>query len=157
MAKNKTPGYDKGLSFTGIKIHPQLKTNTCYCIVKVATRMRMQLDERLKKFELIGPQFAMLKLLSIEGRMTQVQLGGFMAMDKATMVRMIDGLEERGYLERVQSEGDRRAKFLELTASGKKIISKLNQMRDETEAEFLSPLTAAEKNQLKDIISKLLD
>lgn len=157
MSKTKTPAFDKTLSFTGIKIHPQLKTNTCYCIVKVATRMRMQLDERLKQFELIGPQFAMLKLLSIEGRMTQVQLGGFMAMDKATMVRMIDGLENRGYLERVQSEGDRRAKFLELTNSGKKIISKLNQMRDENEAEFLSPLTAAERKQLKEIISKLLE
>jgi DNA-binding MarR family transcriptional regulator len=156
MAKNKTPAYDNRLSFTGINIHPQLKSNTCYCIVKVATRMRMQLDERLKSFEMIGPQFAMLKLLSIEGRMTQVQLGGYMAMDKATMVRMIDGLEQRQYVKRVQSETDRRAKWLELTPAGKKMISKLNQMRDEAEAELLAPLTATEKKQLKDIIAKLL-
>lgn len=155
MAKRKRTNYPN-LSMTGTKVHPQLKSNTCYCIVKVATRMRARLDERLQPFNLIGPQYAILRLLSIQGRMTQVELGAFMAMDKATMVRMIDGLEEKGFMKRLQSETDRRAKWLELTAGGKKVLGKLDGLREEAESEFLSVLSEAEKKQLKAIVSKLL-
>jgi DNA-binding MarR family transcriptional regulator len=156
MSKRKKSKDSSSLSFTGLKVHPQLKTNACYCIVKVATRMRARLDERLEPFNIIGPQYAILRLLSIEGRMTQIELGNFMAMDKATMVRMIDALEQRAYVSRTQNAADRRAKFLELTSGGKKVLSKLDDMREETEAEFFAPLTAAEKKQLKEIVSKLL-
>lgn len=145
------------LSLSGPMVHPKLKSNTCYCIVKVATRMRARLDERLEPFKIIGPQYAMLRLLSIEGRLNQVELGNFMAMDKATMVRMLDGLEKMKYLKRVQSETDRRAKCLELSDAGRKLLKKIDGLREEAEAEFLAPLTATEKKQLKAIVSKLLD
>ena len=156
MAKRTTRKGADTLSPTGTKVHPQLKQNTCYCIVKVATRMRARLDERLKAFSLIGPQYAMLRLLSIEGRMTQIELGNFMAMDKATMVRMIDGLEEREYVRRTLSDSDRRAKWLELTPAGKKALSTLEGMREAAETEFLAALSPSEKKQLKEIMFKLL-
>lgn len=155
MARIKKPIHSP-LSPTGVKVHPQLMHNTCYCIVKVATRMRAKLDEYLQPFQLIGPQYAMLKLVNLEGRMTQVELGGLMAMDKATMVRMIDGLEQRGYLKRVQNDVDRRAKWLELTGAGKKVLVKLNGFRELAEAEFLAKLSPTEKKQLKEIVAKLL-
>jgi DNA-binding MarR family transcriptional regulator len=131
-------------------------TNICYGFFKVAMRMRAQLDESIADYNLITPQYAMLRILNIEGRMTQVELGTYLAMDKATMVRMLDSLEELKYVKRVQSDQDRRSKFLELTTAGKKIMAAIEKIRNSSEAEFLSPLTAQEQAQLRRIVKKLL-
>lgn len=138
------------------KLHPQLMNNVCYGFFKVAMRMRGRMDESLKPYQMITPQYAMLRILNIEGRMTQVELGTYLAMDKATMVRMLDSLEELKYVKRVQSEKDRRSKYLELTPAGKKVMAALEKIRSVNEAEFLSPLGAREQAQLCAIVGKLL-
>jgi DNA-binding MarR family transcriptional regulator len=132
-------------------------TNICYGFFKVAMRMRARLDESIKDYHLITPQYAMLRILNIEGRMTQVELGTYLAMDKATMVRMLDSLEELKYVKRVRNDQDRRSKFLELTPAGKKIMAAIEKIRNASEAEFLSPLTAQEQSHLRAIVRKLLD
>lgn len=119
-------------------------------------RMRGRMDESLKEYQMITPQYAMLRILNIEGRMTQVELGTYLAMDKATMVRMLDSLEGLKYLKRVQSEEDRRSKYLELTPAGKKVMATLEKIRIKNEAEFLAPLGAQEQDQLRSIVGKLL-
>lgn len=156
MARRKNSSDCSQLSTLPHKIHPHLKENACYCIVKIAMRLRARLDERLAPFQLISPQYAMLRLVNLEGAMTQVELGSYMAMDKATMVRMIDALEQRDYLRRTQSLTDRRAKLLELTTSGRKLLKKIDGLRDAVEEEFFAPLTPKEKATLRDIVSRLL-
>lgn len=138
------------------KIHPKLLSHVGYCLHKVALRFRAAADEELKVFGLIGPQFGILKILTISGDLTQIELGSHMIMDKATMVRMIDGLEEKGYLVRKNSTSDRRAKILRLTPAGQKAMLKLDRIRQKVEDEFLKPLSARERAQLKKIVTKLL-
>lgn len=118
--------------------------------------MRGRMDESLKRYQMITPQYAMLRILNIEGRMTQVELGTYLAMDKATMVRMLDSLENLKYVKRVQSEKDRRSKYLELTPAGKKVMAALEKIRNAVEREFLSPLGSQEEAQLRAIVGKLL-
>ena len=120
-------------------------------------RLRAGFDRRVQKYGLVAPMFLMLKLLKIEGKMTQVELGAYMAVDKATMVRMIDALEERKYLNRVQHDRDRRAKWLEITAAGRKVVARVDEERAEAEAQLLSHLTATEREQLRALVAKLLD
>jgi DNA-binding MarR family transcriptional regulator len=138
------------------KIHPKLLSHVGYCLHKVALRFRSAADEELKAYGLVGPQFGILKLLTMLGDLTQIELGSHMIMDKATMVRMIDGLEEKGYLLRTNSTRDRRAKILRLTPAGKKMMVKLDKIRQKVEDEFLKPLSATERAQLKKIVTKLL-
>jgi MarR family transcriptional regulator for hemolysin len=138
------------------KIHPHLTTYIGYCLHKVALKMRASLDARVSEYGLVSPQYGMLIILDIEGSITQMELGQYMAMDKATMVRMIDGLEELGFVKRSQSDTDRRAKHLELTAAGRKMVSALQKVRGEAEKEFLKPISAEERSQLHGIVLKLM-
>lgn len=130
--------------------------SVCYGLFKVAMRMRAQLDDSIADYRLISPQYAMLRILDMEGRLTQVELGSYLAMDKATMVRMLDSLEDLKYLKRVRSDLDRRSKFLELTPAGKKAMVAIAKIRATSEAEFFSPLTTREQTQLRGIVRKLL-
>lgn len=150
--KNETVG-----PACGPWIHPHMKNYTGYCFYKLAMRFRAMVDEELQEFQVLAPQFGILKMLSEVGSMTQVELGNYMAIDKATMVRFIDGLEKNGYLVRKNVEGDRRAKLLEITKAGLKASEQMHEARQRAEKNFLSPLAASERTTFKEILMKLAD
>lgn len=139
------------------KVHPLLKKHTGYCLAKAAARFRALFDQALIPYGLIAPQVGLLSLLSEIGPVNQVELGQSLGIDKATMVRLIDGLESRGYLVRVAEKTDRRAKRLEITKAGAAAGKKLAVLRRGIEEEFLGVLTATEREQLRAIVHKLVD
>jgi DNA-binding MarR family transcriptional regulator len=155
MKRSKKVETNCAISDAG-KLHPQLTTYVGYCLHKVALRMRASIDSRLKEYGLVAPQFGMMLLLKFDGAMTQVELGSYTAIDKATMVRLLDSLEEIGYVKRSQHQKDRRAKMIELTEPGRKAIASMEKLRAQAEKEFLEPLTAEERSRLKEIITKLV-
>jgi DNA-binding MarR family transcriptional regulator len=79
-----------------------------------------------------------------------------MSIDKATMVKLIDGLEQRKWIVREFNASDRRVKKVTLTTSGNKILKELLELREGVERDFLSVLTKEEEKQLRAIIPKLL-
>src|SRR5258708_4018821 len=90
-------------------LHQDLKKYLGYCFYKSAAGLRAKVDQRYAPFGLVAPQFGMLIILQSSGPITQNELGQFMAVDKATMVRMIDGLQDKKLVTRTQSQKDRRA------------------------------------------------
>ena len=138
-----------------LHLHPDLKEYLGYCFYKAATRIRSMVDLELAPFGVVAPQFGMLIILDSQGSMTQGELAEFMSMDKATMVRMIDGLQAKKFLTRVPSKQDRRSNRLAITPSGRSVLVKLDQARERAEGEFLAALSRKEQAQLRAIIGKL--
>lgn len=138
------------------QLHPFLKKYLGYCFYKTAAKIRAQVDQELEPFGIVAPQFGMLITLLSQGPMTQGELGAFMAVDKATMVHMIDGLEENRFLTRVTSKKDRRANLLEVTKAGQRAVKEMDAARKRAENNFLKPLNAVERRQLRAIVSKLI-
>ncbi|MDT0305239.1 MarR family winged helix-turn-helix transcriptional regulator [Streptomonospora wellingtoniae] len=64
-------------------------------------------------------QQAALTVLSEEGPMTQQELGHRLGIDRTTIVNVVDGLDDRGLVERRRSPTDRRAYLLTLTPPGR--------------------------------------
>src|ERR1035437_20139 len=85
-------------------LHQSLKKYIGYCFYKTAASMRAKVDHRFAPFGLVAPQFGMLIILREQGPITQMELGSYMAIDKATMVRMIDVLEGKKLVTRTQSK-----------------------------------------------------
>lgn len=137
------------------KIHPAMREFIGYCIYKLAIRFRAQTDAGFSSYRLVAPQSGILNLLYNVGTMTQIELGGYLAIDKATMVRFIDDLENKKYLVRTTCQQDRRAKILCLTDLGRKTVEKLQKIRRKVENQMLSPLSESEKKQFRALISKL--
>ena len=138
------------------KLHPYLNSYLGYCFYKAAARIRGKVDRRLAEFGVVAPQFGMLIILQQAGAMTQRELGSFMDIDKATMVRMIDGLEAKKFLTRTTTKTDRRAKRLEITKKGAQTLIKMNKARIRAEQEFLKDLGTKEQAQLRSIVAKLI-
>lgn len=138
------------------RFHPELKKYLGYCLYKSAVTLRGKVDKQLGKYGLIAPQCGILALLQVEGDITQVELSTYMAIDKATMVRMIDSLEEKKLVTRVQSKTDRRANYLHITKQGIEALGKIQTERKKAEDEFLAPLEPGERAQLLALIGKLV-
>jgi MarR family transcriptional regulator for hemolysin len=139
-----------------VSLHPYLKEYIGYCMLRVALRIRASIDRELAIFGLVAPQFGMLVLLRESGPMTQIELGSHMSIDKATMVRLLDILEAKKFLTRTTAADDRRAKRLEITASGKQALVKMDALRRKAENEVLAGLSMEERDQLRKTISKLI-
>jgi DNA-binding MarR family transcriptional regulator len=137
-------------------VHPNLKTNFCYCFYKAAARMRVLLDARLQPLGLIAPQLGLLRLLNDFTLLSQVELGAQMGIDKATMVKLIDSLEKQKLVTRKSDSKDRRVKIIQMTAQGKKMLDKAAQVRESVESELLSGLDKEERDVLRVAIPKLL-
>lgn len=73
---------------------------------------------------LTGPQLWVLKILDNSAPLRLSELARQMYLRPATVVGIIDRLEAKGLVTRTRSKNDRRAVDLELTETGKKIVTK---------------------------------
>lgn len=140
----------------GISIHPIMKRFMGYCLMKVAHRFRSSMDEKLTKLGLVAPQVAVMTLLKEVGPLTQIEIGQSLMIDKATMVRFLDGLEKGQYVTRESHHTDRRAKILKITKVGEKILDQVREIRQEVEDQVLEPLTVSERKTLRELIAKVV-
>jgi DNA-binding MarR family transcriptional regulator len=139
-----------------VKLHPVMEKHLGYCLYKAALKFRVMIDTMMADEGLIAPQFGILNILNAADGLNQIGLGVQMGIDKATIVKLIDGLEKAGYVVRVSSESDRREKFLKVTPRGLKFLDQINPRMKALETEFLKPLSAEEKKVLLTAVPKLM-
>lgn len=138
------------------QLHPVLEKHLGYCLYKAALKFRAIIDSALAEDGIIAPQFGILNILKESNGLNQVSLGLQMGIDKATMVKLIDGLEKLSYVVRVSSEADRREKFLKVTPRGLRFLEQILPHMKAVEAEFLKPLDTEERRTLLAAIPKLM-
>lgn len=71
------------------------------------------------------------------------------------MVTLIDELERLGLVERRTSPTDRRTYHVTLTSQGQVVLAQASEQAEIAESEFLTPLTAAEREQLRTFLQRL--
>ena len=79
-----------------------------------------------------------------------------MSIDKATMVKLLDGLEKIKLIQRVPSLKDRRIKHIKITAKGIKTTKSIENIHDSILQDFLIHLSSQEKAAITSIIPKLV-
>jgi DNA-binding MarR family transcriptional regulator len=85
----------------------------------------------------------------IRGKQLTSELARHHNVTDPTMTRIIDGLVDRGYVERQHDREDRRRIYLRLTPAGREIAEQARRQFCAVLAEFLSPLS---DDQLADIM-----
>ncbi|HTX80644.1 MAG TPA: MarR family transcriptional regulator [Streptosporangiaceae bacterium] len=91
----------------------------------------MRLSRRLRKHDLAGLTPSQLSTLSSVGKSGPVRLGDLAAAERiapSTLTRLVNVLEERGYLLRQPAPDDARAYLVTVTESGNEVLERI---RDE--------------------------
>ena len=122
-------------------------------MVQTLPRMFKTLKHRLRNseaghIELGDSQMWALRLLA-EGRHVTSDLAHHLNVTTPTMTRIVDGLVNKGLVERSHDPEDRRRIYLEVTGEGSECARKGHEQFRATLADYLSPLS---NEQLEDIM-----
>lgn len=107
-----------------------------------------------KGFDLKIEHISILVRLWEEDNLTQQELGERICQDKTNITRAIDLLEENGYVKRLPGETDRRNKYVQLTAKGKKMEQKIVPV---VANEILGKACKGMKKEEIDMLKKMLN
>ncbi len=112
--------------------------------------------EEAADFGITPVQFAMLSALMDEPGQDQVSLAARVAFDAATSGSVIGRLEAKGWVRREADAQDRRRKRLWLTPEGEAVALQMKRAASQTQRRLMAPLSAAEREQLSDLLSRLV-
>lgn len=108
-----------------------------------------------ERFDLKMHEWRVIAVLAQDGGLTQQQIVGRTKMDKVTVSRAAQVLEQRKLLRREPNVEDGRALCLSLTAEGKRLHSRVGPVALELEQQILSGLHPDEIEDLKRALRKL--
>jgi MarR family transcriptional regulator, temperature-dependent positive regulator of motility len=107
-------------------------------------------------FDLTSVQFAALDAIAEQPGIDQATLAATIGFDRATIGGVIERLENKGLLQRMVSEQDRRARLLTLTREGAKLLAACRPVVETLQADILAPLTAKERAAFLALAQKAL-
>jgi DNA-binding MarR family transcriptional regulator len=112
-----------------------------------AARLRvavLRLSRRLRKHDLAGLTPSQLSTLSSVGKTGPVRLGDLAAAERiapSTLTRLVNVLEDRGYLVRKPAPEDARAYLVTLTDSGSEVLGRIREEATSMLTDILKTLT----------------
>ena len=116
---------------------------------------RAKADLALEGVGLTMKGFAALGTLISDGPLSQQRLSRRIRMDPATMVDVIDQLEDSGYVRRNRNPADRREYWLLPTSRGRALYFRAEKAMVETERATLRGLSAGETRTLMDLLRRI--
>ena len=93
---------------------------------------------------------------ALDGDKTQGELAEMAALDKTTMVVTVDELERAGLAERRPSATDRRARIVEVTPAGEKVVAKASKVVAGIYDDVLGALPARQRAAFVDALVGLV-
>jgi len=115
---------------------------------KIFRHTQIYLDKALKKYGLSSGSFRYLFTLEQKEGICQNEISARIGNDKAMSTRIIQKLEESGFLLRQPDAKDNRAYQLFLTDKGKEVIPKVRSEINLLQEKMTKDLTEDEKSQL---------
>ena len=104
-------------------------------IGETAHALRKAFDRRAVGMGVTRAQWKVLFRVERQPGLRQIELADMLDIEPITLSRIIDRLEEAGFVERVADPDDRRAWRLHVTARAQPLIEKLHAVADEMIAE----------------------
>jgi len=107
-------------------------------------------------YDLTAVQYAALEAIYEHPGSDQKFVAELIGYDRATIGGVIERLENKGWVRRVVSEQDRRARELSLTTKGNKIRLAVQPIVKELQKEILLPLDKAEQDLFIGLAKKIV-
>jgi MarR family transcriptional regulator, transcriptional regulator for hemolysin len=129
-----------------------LSRNFGFILNDVARLMRTTFDRRVKSLGLTRSQWWVLNHLFRNDGVTQSELADILEVKKATLGRLLDRMEQKGWVRREGHAGDRRAKRVFLTEEVEPAIKTMRAAAAELRRDALSGLPSAQQDQFVDTL-----
>jgi len=129
-----------------------LSRNFGFIIQDVARLLRTAFDRRVKSLGLTRSQGWVLNHLFRNNGVTQTELADILQVEKATLGRLLDRLEAKGWVRRENHADDRRAKRVFLTDEVEPALRAMRAAAAELRRDALSGLAADDQARFVDAL-----
>lgn len=123
-----------------------------FLVSDVARLLRTEFDRRVRDFGLTRSQWLALTRIYRQPGCTQSELAETMEMEKGPAGRLVDRLEDNGFVVREADDADRRVKRIHLTRKAEAIERSMRAIALETIHEALSDLDEAEHHKAVEVL-----
>lgn len=131
------------------------KKDVGYLIKSLNDRLKVKADTELKRYNLTFTQSRVFAYLQEKGgHATQKEIEVFLGVSHPTVVGIVSRMEQNGYLTCWQDE-DKRNKNVKLTEKAHSLGMDMEQHMLKTEQQLLSPLSANQAEQLKEMLLQI--
>ncbi len=121
----------------------------------VARLLRTIFDRRVKALGITRPQWLALRRLKRKPGASQSELADMMEIERAPAGKIVDRLEERGWIERRSDPVDRRVNRIFLTDRGEQVHAVIWPIAQSTLEDGLVDLSEAEVSQLTELLARM--
>jgi DNA-binding MarR family transcriptional regulator len=135
---------------------PELSRRLGYLLKHAQLRMAELTAAALAPYVIDGRELGVLLVLADGQPASQQQAAQRLAIDRTTMVAMLDTLEGKGLVSRHPDADDRRRNVVELTDAGRDILQRAAKASDDAERAFLAPLSPQAAQQLRNSLHAIV-
>lgn len=108
------------------------------------------------EFMVTGPQLLALQTLHDDGPLTTSALAKLIHLSNSTVVGILDRMEQKGWVRRERSEGDRRVVLVSLTAGGERFLAEAPELLQDRLAQGLHSLPEQEQLEIAQALEKIV-
>ncbi|MBX7499957.1 MarR family transcriptional regulator [Qipengyuania sp. YG27] len=132
-----------------------METNIGYLLSDSGRLLRKTFDERVRSLGLTAVQARLLMSLVKFPDNNQAFYAERIEVEPITLTRIVDRMEEAGWVERVFDPNDRRARLLHLTDKSREIVEPLRVIVNALVEDMAEGLTAQEQDMLARLLEKV--
>ncbi len=124
-------------------------------LTKVSRRVRTVFNQQVTAHGLTYPRARTLFRLTKKPKMTQTELACELELEQATLVRLLDRMEENGLIQRQPDVRDRRAKLVALTEHGEEQAAFVRSIADRIRDQIFEGLDVQELQQAIGVLERI--
>jgi DNA-binding MarR family transcriptional regulator len=126
-----------------------------FVLYEAARLYSKRFDQKARALGLSRAQCHVLFRLAVNEGTNQARLAELLELEPISLARMIDRMEEAGWVERRSDPADRRARLLYLKPKAKPIFERILALGAETRGEALSGISQAERDRMIDLLTRV--
>ena len=128
---------------------------SAFLLTQLGAHAAQVFARRIAALDLTPPQTGLLRAVAVGPGRSQQALADQLGTPATRLVALVDGLEQRGLLERRRNSRDRRLHAVHLSAAGEDLMTDIGRVAREHEDDLLAALDPAERVRLHDLLSRV--
>lgn len=135
--------------------HKEVPFPALYWLKRANLAVWKAMEDALGQHDITAPQMMVLGAVSENDGIEHRTLAEWMGVTSPTLTSIVDGLKERGYIERRQSPEDARVKQLHLTQQGRQLQAQVRSGQEEFMRRLLAGMSPGELVILAELLERL--
>jgi len=137
-------------------VTPDRHTEVGLLVARLSRRLRQAVDAEMRLIGLTEATWRpLIYLRALGDGVRQKELATAMSIEGPSLVRLLDSLERRGFIERREDESDRRARGIHLTRAGRELAVRAARIGNNLQSRLLSNVPAADLDTCERVLETL--